>query len=41
MHIANRYLEGEPIREEALRARPIRSEKIESIFRRVRKMVEA
>ena len=41
MHIAHRYLNGEPIREEALKARPIQSEKIESIFRRVRKRNEA
>ena len=40
MYVANRYLGGEPIREEALLARPIRSEKIETIFRRVQRRTE-
>ena len=37
MYIGKRYLKGEQVDEQTLSARPVRSEKIEEIFRRVRR----
>lgn len=40
MYIGKRYLQGEAVGAETLTARPLRSEKIEEIFRRVKRRVE-
>ena len=40
MRIGKRYLRGERIEEEELSKQPLRSEKIEEIFRRVKRRVE-
>lgn len=40
MHIGKRYLRGEQIERELLSEKPMQSEKIGEIFRRVKKRVE-
>ena len=40
MHIGRRFLSGEQIPGDELLSRPIRSEKIEEIFRRVKRRAE-
>jgi len=40
MYIGRRYLNGEMIDRRALAERPVKSEKIEEIFRRVRRRAE-
>lgn len=41
MHIEKRYLNGRPVDALSLAASPLRSERIEEIFRRVKRRVEA
>lgn len=40
MYIGKRYLQGEAVGAEALTTRPMKSEKIEEIFRRVKRRIE-
>jgi len=41
MRISNQYINGLPVDASSLSALPIRSEKIEEIFRRVKQRVES
>ena len=40
MYVGRRYLKGAPVDRGALHAQPMKSEKIEEIFRRVKRRVE-
>ena len=40
MHIVRRYIAGEAVDKSTLQARPLRSDRIEEIFRRVKRRVE-
>ncbi len=41
MYIGKRYLEGQQVDAQTLRNQPLRSDRIEEIFRRVKKRVSA